>query len=267
MKAFFSIIYISVNNLSDEKISIGLIMSDNEQLFFKYSKTKLATLKNLFGNEKKAFIKTYLKALEKDISSDSSVKENWINNSYISYLSDYSNNVIQFSPPKNIDIELHIDNFKVFFEKFIFKYEESSDITPIPNIFDKVRKDLYPKIEEKVNIDKIVTPTELENLITPIEVNFIGANGVPVTGQIFDFEKKQYFLENDISRYISLIKALDIKFRKEGKYFVIGKEPKIVENHSLWSQIKNADFLEFVDVTETKIIEEYIDKSGVTPLY
>lgn len=280
MKTLFSILYVPISATLDEKVSIGLVMSSGEHHFFKYSQSKLNAIKGLLDNESNNILKLYLKALEKEInvvmesgkelfSIDVPSKAEWVSNSYISYLSKYSNNLLQFSEPKFIDIPLSETNFRKVFEKYIFQYDEAIITKSFTTVFEKVRNKLYPNIEGKVNIDKILTSLDFENLFAPIEVNFIGVNGVPVAGQTFDFEKKHYYLENDVTRFISLTKALELEGRKGGKYFILGREPqkKFDKNHLMWEQIRDSYFFEFVDVDEIGIVEEYIDMNHVVPFF
>lgn len=81
--------------------------------------------------------------------------------------------------------------------------------------------------------------------------------------------KKHHFLEDDIARFVSLTKAIELEGKEKGKYFVLGHEPekKDDKNHLLWEQIRNTEFLEFVDVNEVGRIEEYIEKSEVKPYF
>ncbi|MCC7454468.1 MAG: hypothetical protein IT222_09905, partial [Crocinitomix sp.] len=222
----------------------------------------------------------YLKSLEKEInvvidsekelfSIDVSSKAKWISNSYISYLSRYSNNLLQFSEPKFMDVPLTDITFKKVFEKYIFQYDEAITSRVQASVFEKVKTTLYPSIEGKVNIDRTLTSLDFENLFAPVEVNFIGVNGVPVAGQTFDFEKKHYFLENDVTRFISLTKALELEGKKDGKYFILGREPikDYNKNHHMWEQIRDSDFLEFVDIDEVGIVEDYIDNNHVIPFF
>ena len=281
MKTIFSILYVPISATLDEKVSIGLIMSDGIQNYFRYSQSKLQAIKALTDIESHTILKTYLRSLEKEINveieNDSTLftidvasKAKWVNSSYISYLSKYSNNLLQFSEPKFIDIILNESTYKIIFEKYIFQYEEMVSVRTEPTIFQKVKTKLYPKILGRVNIDKILTSNDFSNLFAPVEVNFIGVNGVPVAGQAFDFEKKHYFLENDVTRFISLTKALELSGKPNGKYFVLGREPKVNstdKNHMMWSQICDAQFLEFVDIDEIGIVEEYIEKNHVTPFF
>jgi hypothetical protein len=280
MKTLLSILYVPISATLDEKVSIGLIMSNGEHQIFKYSQTKLTAIKGLLDNESNNILKSYLKSLEKEInvvtdcgnelfSIEMKSKANWVSNSYISYLSKYSNNLLQFSEPKFIDVPLSEVTFKKVFEKYIFQYDEEITTRLFTNVFEKVRTKLYPNIEGKVNIDRTLTSFDFENLFAPVEVNFIGVNGVPVAGQTFDFEKKHYFLENDVTRFISLTKALELEGKKDGKYFILGREPakSYDKNHLMWEQIRDSDFLDFVDIDEVGIVEEYIDKNHVIPFF
>jgi hypothetical protein len=195
-------------------------------------------------------------------------KGKWINLSYLTYLSKYSNNLIQYSEPKPIGIELNNENFNKLFEKFIYINDEVMPIVNNVTIYDKVKLNLYPKIESRVNIDTTLTVNEIPNLFVPLEVNFIGMNDVPVAGQTFDFEKRHYNLENDITRFISLAKALELEGKKDGKYFILGKEPQVShndKNYMIWKQINETKFLDFVDIDEVDRIENYLVNHNVTP--
>lgn len=281
MRTIFSILYIPISATLDEKVSIGLLMSNGEHHLFKYSHQKLHAIKGLLSNESYLILKTYLKSLEKEINVteeredklftvEISSKAKWVNHSYISYLSKYSNNLLQFSEPKFIDVNLTNDNYRRIFEKYIFEYEESVNFDNVHTIYENVKTKLYPKIDGKVNIDRTLTSDDFSNLFAPVEVSFIGVNGVPVAGQVFDFEKRHYNLENDITRFISLTKAIELSGQKDGKYFVLGREPQTSstnKNHMMWAQIRDAKFLDFVDIDEVGIVEDYIEKNHVTPFF
>lgn len=280
MKTLFSIVYAPISATLDEKVSIGLIMFTGEQHFFKYSVSKLQAIKGLLANENYTILKAYLRTLEKEINNDteavdelfgvdSSSNAKWVNTSYISYLSKYSNNLLQFSEAKTIDIELNSSNFKRIFEKYIFQYDEVINLSNTPNIYENVKIKLYPHIIGKVNVDITITTTDFKNLIAPVTVNFIGVNGVPVAGQAIDFEKQHYNLENDVTRFVALTKALELDGQKDGKYFVLGREPvnQKDKNHLMWEQIRDSDFLDFVDIDEIGIVEEYINTKQVVPFF
>lgn len=277
MKTIYSILYINLNTTLNERVSIGVLLSNGENNKFKHSSEKLLAVKGLMEPERYNLIKSYLKSLENTINviedapiGITSLKREWVTESYIGYLSKYSNNLIQFSEPKYIDIEFSFENFKRVFEKYVYAYEINLEIIQHESIYTKVKNILYPKIDTHVNLDMTLNSSHFENLFAPIEVNFIGVNGIPVAGQTIDFTKKHYFLENDITRFVSLTKAIEIEDKKyKGQYYVLGCEPetKNMKNHLLWEQIRDSEFLEFVDINEVGVVEEYIEKNNVRPYF
>lgn len=278
MKTIYSILYVTLNTALNEKVSIGLLMSDGKYDRFRFSADKLLALKGIIEPERYNLVKGYLKSLESDINvagdekvvfENKALKNNWVNEGYISYLSRYSNNLIQFSEPKTIDILFSPENYKRIYEKYIYAFDQKIEEVFVESIFTKVKQELYPKITNRVNLDFSLDSSHFENLFAPIEVNFIGINGMPVAGQTIDFDKKHHFLENDIARFVSLTKAIELEGKEKGKYFVLGHEPdkKDDKNHLLWEQIKDSKFLEFVDVDDVDRVEEYIEKHEVKPYF
>lgn len=278
MKTIYSILYVTLNTALNEKVSIGLLMSDGKYDRFRFSADKLLALKGIIEPERYNLVKGYLKSLESDINvagdekvvfENKALKNNWVNEGYISYLSRYSNNLIQFSEPKTIDILFSPENYKRIYEKYIYAFDQKIEEVFVESIFTKVKQELYPKITNRVNLDFALDSSHFENLFAPIEVNFIGINGMPVAGQTIDFDKKHHFLENDIARFVSLTKAIELEGKEKGKYFVLGHEPdkKDDKNHLLWEQIKDSKFLEFVDVDDVDRVEEYIEKHEVKPYF
>lgn len=275
MKTFYSILYINLNAILNEKIAIGLFMSNGKSYSFKYSLEKLNAIKGMMDKEAYSFAKKYFHSLENEISNiDTNLEINFtyslekFSERYMSYLSRYANNLIQFSEPKKIDIEPNELNFNKLFEKFIFKSSVVEKVDNRTYLLNIVNKKLYTQIENHVNIDQEITNQEIENIIVPITLNFIGINGLPVTGQSINFEKQHHYLENDISRYISLTKAIEMDGKK-GKYFVLGQEPSVsnINNHHLWKDLRNAKIFDYVDVSETERITDYIIKNEVKPYF
>lgn len=275
MKTFYSILYINLNAILNEKIAIGLFMSNGKSYFFKYSLEKLNAIRGMMDKEAYSFVKKYFHSLENEISNiNSNLEINFTNSlekfseRYMSYLSRYANNLIQFSEPQKIDIESNKLNFYKLYEKFIFKISVVEKFENNKDILDIVNKKLYTQIESYVNIDQEITNQEIKNIIVPITLNFIGINGLPVTGQSINFEKQHHYLENDISRYISLTKAIEMNGKK-GKYFVLGQEPSKsnINNHHLWKDLRNVKIFDYVDISETENITDYIIKNEVKPYF
>lgn len=276
MSTFYSILYINLNTFLGEKISMGLFMSDGQTSFFRFSLEKLNALKEVIQEENYRFAKKYFQSIAVDLSTvkesldfkdTASFRERY-SERYFSYLSRYANNLIQFSNPQHIEINCSLDNFRKVYEKYIYAFSVEEKIIQEIDVFRNVKERLYPIINKNVNIDKEITNNDFTDLIIPVKVNFIGVNGLPVTGQAINFEKSHYHLENDISRYIALTKAIEINDKK-GKYFVIGKEPVKInsDNHILWNDLKNSTFFDYVDISETEKVSDYILDNNVRPYF
>jgi len=280
MKSFFSIIYLTLNANLNEKISIGLLMSDGENSIFKISNPKMNIVKGLLPNQNYNLLKAYFKNMNYaiaaksdeytlDIKVDQSKK--WLNESYFSYLHRYSNNLVSFSEPRTIELPIEESSFRKIFDKYIFNYDEEVVSNYKEDILFKVKTRLYSKIEERVNLNVQVSPKDFEELVTPVDINFIGKNGVIVAGQTIDFDKRQYYLENDLTRFISFTKAVDYSNKnKKGQYFLVGQEPNKKDhpqNHKTWKHVKDSHLVQYVDLSEIEKIKDYLEKKNVTPFF
>ncbi len=68
---------------------------------------------------------------------------------------------------------------------------------------------------------------------------------------------------------MSLAKAIELQGNPKGKYYILGREPQSnkYKEHQLWTQIIASKFLEFVDIEEVGIVEEYITNNNVEPFF
>ncbi|MEZ4787643.1 MAG: hypothetical protein R2790_07165 [Flavobacterium haoranii] len=279
MKTFFSIIYLPLNSNLQEKISVGLVMSNGEQILFKVSNPKMQIIKGLISSNKFSILKNYFnniineiepKTDEFKLNFKSNFLNNWVNESYFGYLNRYSNNLVIYSEPRKIETDITIETFKLLFNKYVFEYDEEVNVIKHEDILSKVRTKLFTKIEDRVNLNVTVNSKDFNELLTPVDVNFIGKNGVIVAGQTIDFVKRLYNLENDLTRYISFTKAVDYSCAKKGKYFLVGEEPNKIENpanHRTWKHVRESHLIEYIDLSETEKIKEYILSKGVTPYF
>ena len=279
MKTFFSIIYLPFKPDLQEKISVGLVMSNSQQTIFKVSDKKLQLTKNLISNHKYNLIKTYFnniiaevkpKLNDNKLDIDFKYKNDWIKESYFNYLNRYSNNLVVYSEPRKIELDVTDDNFISLFEKLVYEFDEEIELVKDESILTTVRTKLYSKIEDRVNLNVTLKSSDFNELLTPVDVNFIGKNGRVVAGQTIDFAKRLYNLEHDLTSYISLTKAVDYSTENKGKYFLVGQEPNKKEhpkNHKTWKHVKDSHLVEYVDLEETEKIHEYIVSKEVTPFF
>ncbi|OXA95905.1 hypothetical protein, partial [Flavobacterium hercynium] len=94
MKTFFSIIYLPLNSNLQEKISVGLVMSNGEKNIFKVSNPKMHIIKGLISSNKFSILKNYFNNILNEIEPKiddfqlnlkSDISNNWLNESYLSY--------------------------------------------------------------------------------------------------------------------------------------------------------------------------------------
>ncbi|NRD20590.1 hypothetical protein HNV08_11070 [Winogradskyella eckloniae] len=279
MKTFFSIIYLPLGSDFQEKISIGMVMSNGNESIIRVSNSKLNVIKSLISSHKFSILKNYLNNLVNDEIENNKLGQfdlklnnsnDWINEGYFSYLNRYSNNLVMFSEPRKIDMDIEINNFKRLFEKFVFHLEDEIAKVKKATIYSRVKAQLYTKIEENVNLNVTLKSSDFKELLTPVDVNFIGKNGVVVAGQTIDFVKRHYNLEHDLTSFVSFSKAVDYSRDQKGKYFLVGQEPNKKDhpkNHRTWKHVMESHLVEYVDVNETEMIQEYIKSKSVTPFF
>lgn len=134
MKTIYSLLYVNLNAALDERVCIGIVMTNGEEHYYKYSTKKLGYISHLLSTEKLSYIEQYLQSLGQDISLSSamddllfdtkSYAENWVREEYLTYLSKNSNNIISFDSPKSILLPCTEDTLKVLFTKYVFESDD-----------------------------------------------------------------------------------------------------------------------------------------------
>lgn len=157
MKTFYTIVYSPFSAVSQERFNLGMIMLDDQgTIRYRFSQEKLNRAKKLFSDEAFKLIKSFLSSIDEKLTD----KDRLIGNSadfnidYLSYLSKYSNNLVGFTNPQVIDINLTQDNFDKLYSKYVFKEEgevshELMAISPVSMAKDM----LVPKVKDRVDID------------------------------------------------------------------------------------------------------------------
>lgn len=80
----------------------------------------------MFSPEAFNILKIYLTSLEESFNSHSQeLLKKWVNESYLSYLEKYNNNLVLFSKTKKVAVPLNREIFGKFFEMYIFPSENN----------------------------------------------------------------------------------------------------------------------------------------------
>lgn len=277
MTTYFTIISAVLRPEIQEKISVGLFISNGEDFYFEYSKNKLSALKPLLSSE--AFqnlkdgmvnIENFSKKVKNREFSLFAEKTFLHQTKYIEYLSRYNNNLISFSKPKEIEVAFNSDNFKKLFNQYI----DNQPITTMQTLpegskIEVFKKTRYEVLHKYFNIDQEITSNEVSDLIVPVSVTLIGQNEVPTFIQSIDMNKRVDFIRNDIAEILFLQKAFSYA-HKDCIAMTLTEEPdkKVYPiQHDVWSQLRKAVDIRHIDASEAETIIDYAREHHVKPLF
>lgn len=272
MKTFYSILSAVINPISGENISLGLLLTDGNNSIFSYSKNRMSIIASLIDPETKKFMLNYLKSVENvikkiDINEDQinifeeSGKNIFINESYISYLSNYSRNVISFSKPVSIDVPVNENIFENLFTRFID--DESSEKAAPKSDIQLVKIKFFPVLKPYFTTEKKISFQTEKKILLPVTIDLFGKNEIPVMGQFFDLEKGINHIKTDMFDFQQVASIY-----KKSKKFIISSEPDKqtqADKHHFWSSIRKQKALTYVDINEVEIIEQYAKEHNVVP--
>lgn len=274
MKTFYSILYCTIRPNLDEKVSIGLFMGNSDEWRFQYSLEKLHVIKDLFSDAAFNTIKFSLKSLSSlslECASDAMGAfkgHKVLSGDYFDYLSRYSQNLITYSKPVEIDVEVDNTIFDTLFEKFIFNLPKN--ILHKTRPMEQVKRILSKSIADHVNFDVELSGADIPGLIVPAKLWFIGKNDVQVTGETKDFNGLPHIIQQQVNAHLYLIEKIrDTAAGKNGHFFFIADEPgkNLPENHKLWKAVTESKLLDVVPTGEIGKVEEYMKVHGVAPLF
>ena len=275
MKSTYSIVYSPVSSVSQERINLGLLMISNQgEGVFRYSHEKLNSVKPLFSSDGFKLLKSTLNALENQFQQEhgSLLPRTEIKSELINYLSYYTNNLISFTSPKAIEVELNEAVFLKLFEKWVFKVSSNELRQVSVSSIKEAKENFIPRVQTRVNVDYKLEAAAYDFVVFNLNIDLIGKNDKPVLTQFVDFHASQASLKNKINEFVSIIKPLEIKEGKEGKFFLVAEEPKkeLQSQHLIWDHLKDSPLikkqvLEIIPPTELEVIENYFEEHDVRP--
>jgi hypothetical protein len=277
MKSFYSLVKIAPNSLSDDNLTVGIILSDDNGLRLKFSKTKKQISKSLVSvdNSLIDFIELEIdkKIKETNILIRESKNELFdlnhiISSNYFDYLFKYSNGILKFSQPNFIEGKISENEFLQLYKLFV----DSEDVKiQNPNkgidkiFFDKINTNLIEKVKEQVHIN-IKFDSKLIPAINSFDMDCIGLNGAFVGAKSLPFNQSKEFLLKTVNTYISVIAQLSISYDKklsENKFFLIADEPKKKNSieYKYWLQLyKNENLLKLIPSDESAMVADIIEE-------
>lgn len=278
--SFYSIISISSHSHLGERFNIGLICIDRNQAFFHFSEKKVKIVSKLFTKQSDHLISSTMKSIIKSVdefnTEPKSNKELWepskevseLSHSYFNYLSRYNNNLIQFTAPKKIDLDLNRAIFEKLFQKYIYSEEgfNSSFENKISD-FEILYPDFLSRAEKYVNTNFKVTRELISGLITPKKVDMFGKNGSFNIAHSINFNTSFQTLNHHLDSYMYLALSAEMTEDKKATSFLIGEEPeKNSKNHKVWQNVRELKEIEYVPFNERDRVLEHFKKEGVSPI-
>lgn len=277
MKSFYSLIKIAPNSLSDENLTIGIILSNMNGYHFKYSRSKVQLSKSLVSIDRD-LIDFLVKEIDKKIKEINSLKkqsqndlfgyDNMIDSEYFKYLSVYTNGILKFSNPIFIANDTSEKDFIKLFKLFVDGKEKPKADESIKKIekefYTRVDRNLIQKVKERIHTN-ITLDSNIIPATTTFELDCIGKNGSLVGAKALSFTQTKETLIKNVNNYISVIAQLSARYSQDllsNKFYLISDEPlkRNTAEAKYWNQIrKDENIFQIVPSSESEIVVETIE--------
>lgn len=278
MKSFYSLVKIAPNSLSDDNLTIGIILSDENGFKFKFSKEKKQICKSLVSVDFSTIDFLVLEIEKKITETNLIIKESKnklfdfeqiLSSSFFEYLSNYSNGILRFSKPNYVSGNVSDVQFLELYKLFV----DSTDLNIAKKVkaidkvfYERINTNLIERIKDKVHtnfkFDSNLIPT-----ITTFDIDCIGLNGAFVGAKSLPFNQPKDVLQKNIQTYISVIAHLSKENSKnlaDNNFFLIADSPSTNDNTAqtkFWNQLYNNESLfKLIPSNEASMVAEIIEE-------
>jgi hypothetical protein len=277
MKTFYSLIRVSPNPSAGDMFTIGIVVADQSGVFVKVSENKLKTVHSLLS-ENLTLVEFVIKQIKlKEAESNSLIKENnsilfennhLFNPEYFGYLSRYSNNIIQFTPPVSLFDKVSPESVDKLFCLFVdaeVQIESKIDNRQEIVFAEKIERKLVSRVKNRVHTNIFFDDKIISSLYFRLQMDCIGLNGVFTGAKSIYFNKSIPTIDTQISHYFTLIAELEKNYNKEAnnKFFLIADEPhQNTKEHLLWEKVKSLKKIKLITSDDTDEVAENIEDSN-----
>ncbi len=277
MKSFYSLIKIAPNSLSDDNLTIGIILSDVNGFRFKFSKEKKQISKSLVSIDNSIIDFLELEIEKKIVETNLIIKkskielfdfEQVLSSSYFEYLSKYSNGILKFSKPNYIAGNINENQFLELYKLFVDSADEklAKRVKAVDKVFyDRINTNLIERIKDRVHTN-VKFDSNLIPTITSFDIDCIGLNGAFVGAKSLPFTQSKDVLQKSIQTYISVIAHLSKQENKnlaDNSFFLIADSPTSNKNTAelkFWNQLyKNESLFKLIPSDEAALVAEIIE--------
>ena len=277
MNSYYNIIKIAPNPTAGDTISIGLLVFNSNQFMLKFSSSKKRIAKSLLGIGSEA-IDYITKQIQNKIDELNTIIYNSndklfevpsiINADYFTYLSKYSNNILQFNEPNMLSASIDENGFNKLFEIFVGKDDspQQKDEVESTIFYQNIEERLIKRVKDKVHTKIQLSEKFLPSLYFNYDLDCVGMNGVITGAKSIDFTKGDQTIIRHIANYFQVTTLMANKFNKgkeENNFYVIGDEPSAVNSkeHKIWESFKKQTSCKLIHSEQSDIVAEKIEKT------
>lgn len=276
MKSFYSLIKISPNSLSDENLTIGMILYQEKSYKVKFSDTKLNLAKSIVDINKDLlnFVTNEIKKKITETNNLISQSDedlfgyDIINSDYFSYLNSYSNGIFKFSKPNLIAGAVNFTKLYQLLVDSKVKSKKSNEIKIIEQEFyNRIDHNLIKKVEGKIHT-KITLDSRFIPATSNYEIDCLGKNGSLIGAKSLTFTQTKDTLQKAVNTYISVIAQLSASYSQnlgDNKFYLIADEPSEKGSYKVkyWNQLrKNEKIFQVIPSSESGLVAETVNSKN-----
>lgn len=276
MATKYSILSAILRHQIGEKLSVGLLLTNNEgEMFFAYSKDKLAAAKHLMNDAARQLLREGVRNITLAMDKEKLSRRNQLRGlegaspfgaDYIAYLSRYNNNILSFSQPKEIDLPCDALSFKHLYALYV------DNIASVENPVQESRIERFlatheQRLERHFNRNRQITAGDVKSLIVPVKVDAVGVNKRPVIVQFLDLNRRLNDIKYELGQVLLLEEAFEEQNRRP-KTFLVTEVPAqaLPEQEAIWKQLLAHKKFDSIPVTEAEKVLQYAEEHNVLPL-
>lgn len=221
MATTFYPIYFRLNELSDERLCIGLLALSADKVLFDYSKIKLKTIEKHYHKAAFEMVGLHLETLKTNLPGEQRAGLFYNSSSLpatMTYLINTSHGLIAFGEALVSAAILSPAVFKSYFADFVGSDPKKS----VPKAKDKLKEWLAKPGFDKGDKNLAIKPNWVNHFIlNPHQVSFAAKNGTVLLAEFLDLSGDMGSIENRVYHYHRIVegfKSKDSEMFRKGKY-------------------------------------------------
>ncbi len=254
MDNFISYLYVDTNNLSEEKVCVGVFLKTPNNLFFDFSSKKLRAASGFVNSNVYNNLYNSLTILKNEVDSEYTennqvsfmelMNEDRYNYAYFNYLSNYAKGLLNFSKPKEVSKAISHDEYKKLFSRIVGEeiLEKKKILTFKTKVNDYLKKEAFNKVDKRFK----VSPEIINTLYATHTIDFIGKNGALLAGNTIDFHAAPATIDKNLFEFKRIVEGLKelskIHDLPKGTYSVYFENPDDADSKKvLDNALKDSD--------------------------